>query len=210
MLGVLQPLQLAHSLFPLGADTKDVIRAEAQARGLLVAQKPDSHDICFIPDGDTAGYLQRQLGSLPGEIVDAESGEVLAQHDGTYAFTIGQRRGLQLSRPAADGAPRYVVDVEIGSRRVTVGPPELLDVYALEGIKPIWTAAPLGECPIDLLAQVRAHGVPVPARAHQLAGRVLVELLVPIRGIALGQAVVLYDGTRVVGSATIAATTRAA
>ena len=210
VLGVLQPLQLAHSIFPLGADTKDVIRAEAESRGLLVAQKPDSHDICFIPDGDTAGYLQRQLGSLPGDIVDVESGEVLAQHDGTYAFTIGQRRGLQLSRPAADGAPRYVVDVEIGSRRVTVGPPELLDVYALEGIKPIWTTSPLGEVPVDLLAQVRAHGVPVPARAHQLDDRVMVELLVPIRGIALGQAVVLYDGTRVVGSATIAATTRAA
>ncbi len=210
VLGVLQPRQLAHSIFPLGADTKDIIRAEAEARGLLVAQKPDSHDICFIPDGDTAGFLQLHLGSLPGEIVDSESGEVLAEHDGTYAFTIGQRRGLQLSRPAADGAPRYVVDVEIGSRRVTVGPPELLDVYALEGIKPIWTTSPLGESPVELLAQVRAHGVPVPARAYAHGGRMMVELLVPIRGIALGQAVVLYDGTRVVGSATIAVTTRAA
>jgi tRNA-specific 2-thiouridylase len=154
--------------------------------------------------------LQRHLGSLPGEIVDSESGEVLAEHDGTYAFTIGQRRGLQLSRPAADGAPRYVVDVEIGSRRVTVGPPELLDVYALEGIKPIWTTSPLDESPVELLAQVRAHGVPVPARAYAHGDRMMVELLVPIRGIALGQAVVLYDGTRVVGSATIAVTTRSA
>lgn len=210
VLGVLQPRQLARSIFPLGADTKDIIRAEAEARGLLVAQKPDSHDICFIPNGDTAGFLQRHLGSLPGEIVDSESGEVLAEHDGTYAFTIGQRRGLQLSRPAADGAPRYVIDVEIGSRRVTVGPPELLDVYALEGIKPIWTTSPLGESPVELLAQVRAHGVPVPARAYAHGDRMMVELLVPIRGIALGQAVVLYDGTRVVGSATIAVTTRAA
>lgn len=210
VLGVLERRQIAHSIFPLGADTKHAIRVEAEARGLLVAQKPDSHDICFIPDGDTAAFLKRKLGSMPGDIVDAESGEVLAQHDGTYAFTIGQRRGLQLTTPAAGGAPRYVVDVEIGTRRITVGPPTMLDVYALEGIKPIWTMRPLGATPVELLAQVRAHGVPVPARAHEAGGRLIVELLVPIRGIALGQAVVLYDGTRVVGSATIDATTRAA
>ena len=208
VLGVLQPWQLARSIFPLGADHKEAIRAEAEQRGLLVAQKPDSHDICFIPDGDTAGFLQSRIGSQPGDIVDAKSGSVIAQHEGTFAFTIGQRRGLNLTTPAADGAPRYVVDIEIGSRRVTVGPPEMLDVYRLEGIRTIWTTLPIGAEPVEVLAQVRAHGVPVPARAHEVGDRLIVELMVPIRGVALGQAVVLYDGTKVLGSATIDATSR--
>ncbi|MUH46278.1 MAG: tRNA 2-thiouridine(34) synthase MnmA, partial [Actinobacteria bacterium] len=91
VLGVLQAWQLEHALFPLGNDVKADVRAEAEQRGLLVAKKPDSHDICFIPDGDTAGFLESRLGSMPGEIVDAATGDVLAEHNGTFAFTIGQR-----------------------------------------------------------------------------------------------------------------------
>jgi tRNA-specific 2-thiouridylase len=208
VLGVLQAWQLERALFPLGSDVKADVRAEAERRGLLVAKKPDSHDICFIPDGDTAGFLESRLGAQPGEIVDAQTGEVIAAHEGTFAFTIGQRRGLKLSTPAPGGAPRYVVDVDIATRRVSVGPPEMLDICAIEGIKPIWAGAPIGGENIEVMAQVRAHGVPVPARARLDGDRLIVELIESIRGLAPGQAVVIYDGTRVVGSATVDSTTR--
>ena len=113
VLSVLTQRELAHSLFPLGADRKEDVRAEAERRGLAVARKPDSHDICFIPDGDTAAFVRRAVGSAPGDIVDVETGAVVARHDGAHAFTIGQRRGLNLRVPAEDGAPRYVVDVDV-------------------------------------------------------------------------------------------------
>ncbi len=208
VLGVLTADQLAHTAFPLGADLKSVVRDEAAQRGLLVASKPDSHDICFIPDGDTAAFLQERLGTAPGDIVDAETGEVVARHEGAYTFTIGQRRGLNLRVPAEDGSPRYVVDVDVETRTVTVGAPELLDVDVIEGIRPIWAGAAIGAEPIDVFAQVRAHGTPVLARARLMGDRVMVDLREPIRGLARGQAVVLYDGTRVVGSATVDATHR--
>src|SRR5699024_10151292 len=99
---VLTQEQLRHSLFPLGDTTKDRVRAEAEDRGLAVASKPDSHDICFVADGDTPGWLHDRLGSRPGNIVD-EDGAVLREHDGAFAYTIGQRRGLNLATPAPDG-----------------------------------------------------------------------------------------------------------
>ena len=80
-------------MFPLGSMTKDRVREIAAERGFAVAAKPDSHDICFIPDGDTRGFLARRLGSLPGPVVDAATGETVGEHDGTYGFTVGQRRG---------------------------------------------------------------------------------------------------------------------
>ena len=107
------------------------MRAEAAERGLLVADKPDSHDICFVADGDTAGWLREKLGERApnqgGAILD-EAGEELGQHDGTYGFTIGQRKGLRLGRPAPDGKPRFVLDIEPVSGTVTVGPRERLAV----------------------------------------------------------------------------------
>lgn len=208
VLAVLTPAQLAHSAFPLGGDVKGVIRDEAERRGLQVARKPDSHDICFIPDGDTAAFVRSRVGSAPGDIVDAATGEVLARHEGAHVFTIGQRRGLNLRVPAADGAPRYVVDVDITTSTVRVGPPELLDVDVVEGIKVVWAGPPLGGDPVGVQAQVRAHGQPVPARARMAGDRLVVDLKEPIRGLATGQAVVLYDGTRVIGSATVDATHR--
>jgi tRNA-specific 2-thiouridylase len=144
----------------------------------------------------------------PGDVVDADSGAVVAQHDGAYAFTIGQRRGLNLRVPAEDGSPRYVVDVDVVTRTVTVGAPELLDVDVIEGIRPLWAGKAIGEQAVEVLAQVRAHGTPVGARARSSGDRVVVELGDPIRGLAPGQAVVLYDGTRVIGSATVDATRR--
>jgi tRNA-specific 2-thiouridylase len=208
VLGVLEQWQIERSLFPLGGDLKTEVRAEAERLGLLTAQKPDSHDICFIPDGNTAAFLARRLGEQPGEIVDAETGALLGAHSGTYAFTIGQRRGLGLGNPGGDGAPRYVVDVDIDTRQVKVGTPEMLDVVAIEAIKPTWTNGALTSEPVSVTAQVRAHAAPVPAMAYFDGTRIHVELLEPIRGLAGGQAVVLYEGTRVIGSGTVDSTRR--
>ncbi len=206
VLGVLNQQQLAHSLFPLCDVQKSEIRAEAAELGLSVAQKPDSHDICFISDGDTRGFLNRELGARPGVIAD-EQGAVVGQHGGHHQFTVGQRRGLHLGVPSADGQPRYVLDIEPVSNTITVGPGEHLEVSSINGIRPSWTQRrPSG--PWQGFAQVRAHGEAMPAAISQDEGSVAVRVHEAARGIAPGQAVVLYDGDRVVGSATIADTGR--
>src|SRR5215469_9990774 len=102
VLAVLTREQLGRAMFPLGDSTKAQVRAEAAARGLAVAAKPDSHDVCFIPDGDTRAFLAGRLGHAPGSIVDT-GGVVVGSHDGAYGFTVGQRRGLRVGTPAADG-----------------------------------------------------------------------------------------------------------
>ncbi len=212
VLGVLDQAQLRHSLFPLGGSTKSEVREEAARRGLLVADKPDSHDICFVADGDTAGWLGEKLGERApnrgGEIVEDATGEVLGHHEGTFGFTIGQRKGLRIGRPAADGRPRFVLDIEPVSATVTVGPREQLAVARLSGVRPRWC----GTVPSTLegTVQLRAHGEEHRARVSVAEDLVEVELLDPAYGIAPGQAVVVYDGTRVVGSATISATDRVA
>jgi tRNA-specific 2-thiouridylase len=209
VLAVLTPDQLAHALFPLGSSTKDEVRAEAARRGLGVADKPDSHDICFIADGDTQRFLRERLGDQPGQIVDAASGAVLGRHDGAFGFTVGQRRGLRLATPAADGRPRYVLDVSPVTRTVTVGPAEALDVESLIASRPVWCAgAPA--LPVRCTAQVRAHGVAGECVANVVDGALQVAFDGPVRGVAPGQSVVLYDGDVVLGSATIESTVRVA
>ena len=205
VLGVLTEAQLAGAMFPLGTSTKDDVRREATARGLAVADKPDSHDICFIADGDTQAFLQKRLGASSGPIVNVE-GQQVGEHQGAYAFTVGQRKGLRIGHPAPDGRPRYVLDISPVTNTVTVGTAEQLDVVRLEGVRPSW-CGPAPEAPIECFAQVRAHGEPVPAVAWLANESLAVELRQPLRGVAPGQAVVLYDGTRVVGSATIARAT---
>jgi tRNA-uridine 2-sulfurtransferase len=206
VLGVLTQEQLRHSLFPLGDTPKSEVRAEAQQRGLRVASKPDSHDICFVADGDTAGWLRDELGSTSGVFVD-EDGHELGHHDGAYAYTIGQRRGLRIGTPAADGRPRYVLDIEPVSGTVTVGPREALTVHRLSGIRPRWCGAPpTGD--LHGTVQLRAHGEEHGATVRVVGQEIEIELRDPARGIAPGQSAVVYDGTRVVGSCTIAATDR--
>jgi tRNA-uridine 2-sulfurtransferase len=224
VLGVLTQEQLAHSLFPLGDSTKTDVRREAEARGLMVANKPDSHDICFIADGDNAGWLAEKLGDLApnrgGDIVDSASGEVLGSHRGTFGFTIGQRKGLRIGHPAPDGRPRFVLDIEPVSGTVTVGPREELRIDRILGDRARWcgTVSPR----IEGTVQLRAHGAehravvrvgrPSEGESADALGRtteVDIELLDPAEGIAPGQAAVIYDGSRVVGSATITATSRA-
>ena len=180
------------------------MREEAAARGLGVSNKPDSYDICFVADGDTKGFLQRALGEEPGEIVD-ESGATVGTHDGAYAYTVGQRRGLGIGRPAADGAPRYVTGVDTQRNVVTVGPETLLSVSTLDGDDAVWLAP---DVPADARtrceAQVRAHGTAVPGFVVRSGDRLTVELDEPMRGVAAGQSLVVYAGTRVLGQATIA------
>jgi tRNA-specific 2-thiouridylase len=201
VLGVLTAGQLAHAMFPLGETPKAEVRREAQRRGLAVADKPDSHDVCFIADGDTAGFLRDRIGAAPGPIVD-ETGATVGRHDGAFAFTVGQRRGLRIGRPAPDGKPRYVLDVSPVTATVTVGPAERLDVVRLTGDRLRWWGpAPRG--PIECRAQIRAHGEAVGCVASVQGEQVEVTLRAPVRGVAAGQTVVLYERDTVLGSATI-------
>jgi tRNA-uridine 2-sulfurtransferase len=207
VLAVLSDWQIDRSMFPLGETVKSDVRAEAADRGLLVADKADSHDICFIPDGDTAGFLNRHIGERAGEVLDAVSGEVLGTHGGAHTFTIGQRRGLGVGGPTSDGGPRYVVDVNTQSGAVLVGPPTLLDVDRIEGGAPIWCGTPIA-LPSLLDIQVRAHGTTTPAEVTVEDGMMIANVVDTIRGVAPGQAMVAYSGTRVVASATIQRTRR--
>ncbi len=224
VLGVLNAYQLQYTMFPLGATpSKDQVRAEAAERGISVAQKPDSHDICFIPDGDTRGWLAEQIKLRDGPILD-QDGEQIGEHAGSQAYTVGQRRGLKLGRPAPDGKPRFVLEIRPKENTVVAGPRDLLDIDRITGIRVSWAGAPVNEAAsgewfrIDL--QIRAHADPVPARArveedqHREAGpqqaesqqgryRLVVELDDPLQGVAPGQTAVMYQGTRVLGQATI-------
>jgi tRNA-uridine 2-sulfurtransferase len=205
VLGVLTAQQLGRAMFPLGDTTKERVRKEAAARGLAVADKPDSHDVCFIADGDTRRFLQRQLGASPGPIVESD-GTVVGSHDGSYGFTIGQRKGLRIDRPAADGRPRYVLRIEPVSRTVTVGPAAALDVLEIEATDPVWSGCAPPSGPMDCLVQLRAHGEVHRAVCEPADDGVRISLREPARGVARGQAAVFYDGDTVLGSATIAAT----
>jgi tRNA-specific 2-thiouridylase len=210
VLGVLTADQLAHAMFPLGATpSKQLVRAEAAERGFALAQKPDSHDICFIPDGDTRGWLAERVGAEPGDILD-RSGAVIGSHQGAAAFTVGQRKGLAIGYPADDGKPRFVLEVRPKTNEVIVGPKEALEIAELAGASHTW----VGEAPDDAAAgfacevQVRAHADPVPAWAWVSTGSTgATELVVrperPLGGVAPGQTAVLYVGTRVLGQCTI-------
>lgn len=215
VLAVLDHDQLARAMFPVGDTPKDEIRAEAARRGLAVATKPDSHDICFIPTGDTRAFLGARIGVRPGAVVDAATGDRLAEHDGVHGFTIGQRKGLGIEAPAADGAPRYVTDIDPASGTVTVGAAEHLQVWAISASSAVWTSGRPPREPIECVVQVRAHGglaraVVAPVDEAGAPGLEIV-LREPLTGVARGQAVVAYlpdaeRGDLVLGSGRISAT----
>jgi tRNA-specific 2-thiouridylase len=208
VLGVLTPGQLAGAVFPLGGMTKTRVREIAAERGFGVAAKPDSHDICFIPDGDTRGFLARRLGERPGPVVDAGTGAVLGEHGGAYGFTVGQRRGLGVS--TGDSRPRYVLGIEPVSGTVTVGTADLAGVGEVLTAAPTWTgAAP--RLPLRAEVQLRAHGSPVLCTVQPADdGGLRIALDGQQRGVAPGQSAVLYEpdpvrGDRVLGQGPVAA-----
>ena len=205
VLGVLTAEQLAHSMFPLGATpSKAEVRAEAAARGFSVATKPDSHDICFIPDGDTRGWLADRVGAEAGVILERD-GSVVGSHDGAAAFTVGQRKGLHLGVPSPDGRPRFVLEVRPSSNTVVVGPKEALDLAEVAGSQFSWA----GRAPADPYSefechvQIRAHADPVAAVAVVRNGELVIRPNVALNGVAPGQTAVVYLGTRVLGQCTI-------
>jgi len=229
VLAVMGPERLARAVFPLGeVASKELVRAEAAARGLALSAKPDSYDICFVADGDTQGFLRGHLGARPGDVLDTD-GDVVGRHDGAYAYTVGQRRGLDLSRPAPDGRARYVLEVRPTSNTVVVGPSELLTVPGLVGKDAVWFVPPPSGW-VDCAVQVRAHGAPHAAKARlgtavasgmagaagtagageagtsgmAGAGEVEVRVAGGLRGVAAGQSAVLYDDDRVLGQVTVA------
>jgi tRNA-specific 2-thiouridylase len=202
VLAVLSSDQLSRAMFPLGDTKKDQVRQEAADLGLGVADKPDSHDVCFIADGDTRRFLEGRLGTAPGPIL-ATDGTMIGQHEGTFGFTIGQRRGLGIDRPTADGRPRFVLSIEPVSRTVTVGPAGALDVTDIEATAPVWSGCLPPSGPLECLVQLRAHGEVHPAVCDVYGGVVRIRLRQPTRGVAPGQAAVFYDGEAVLGSATI-------
>ncbi len=191
--------QLDFLRFPLGGLPKSAVRQLAEAAGLKVAAKPDSQDICFVPDGDYASVVRavRPEAEAGGEIIHAQSGAVLGQHKGIIHFTVGQRRGLEIGGQAE---PLYVVGIEAASSRVLVGPRAMLAVGAarLSETNRIGPLAP-GE---TLTAKVRSLARPVPVILEGVPGDgagVLIRFLAPEYGVAPGQAAVLYAGDRVVG-----------
>ncbi|MBN9149994.1 MAG: tRNA 2-thiouridine(34) synthase MnmA [Micrococcales bacterium] len=209
VLGVLTADQLAHSMFPLGSTpSKAEVRAEAAARGFSVASKPDSHDICFIPDGDTRGWLAERVGAEPGDILD-RAGEKLGTHEGAAAFTVGQRKGLNIGYPADDGKPRFVLEVRPKTNEVVVGPREALELAEIAGSRFSWAGLPpreLASSPsetLDCMIQIRAHADPVPATLRQDGPELVAIPDEPLGGVAPGQSCVIYLGTRVLGQFTI-------
>ncbi|MGW4208587.1 tRNA 2-thiouridine(34) synthase MnmA [Lentzea sp. NPDC004789] len=200
--------QLAHAMFPLGDTVKDDVRVEAASRGLSVAKKPDSHDICFIPDGDTQKFLAGRMETKPGLLIDDETGAVLGRHAGVHEFTVGQRKGLGISGPAPDGRPRYVLSLEPVSGNVRVGAAEKLAVTGISASSAVVHVELDG--PVECVAQVRAHGGTAPAVAELVDGVLRVQLREPLKGVAPGQAVAVYRedvaGDVVLASATIDAT----
>ncbi|HOB13364.1 MAG TPA: tRNA 2-thiouridine(34) synthase MnmA [Novosphingobium sp.] len=197
--------QLDFLRFPLGGLPKPMVRAIAEAEGLRVAAKPDSQDICFVPDGDYARIVRsvRPEGGEPGEIVQAETGDVLGHHRGIIHYTVGQRRGLEIGGQAE---PLYVVALDAPARRVLVGPKRLLAVGAARIVETN-RIGPLPDQP--LTAKVRSLAKPVPVTLDGPFGdgaACTIRFASPEYGVAPGQAAVLYAGERVVGGGWIEST----
>ena len=194
--------QLAHALFPVGALDKSIVREQARELGLPVAAKPDSHEICFVPDGDHAAFVERAAGKTnASEITSAgairdTAGRVIGRHEGVHRFTVGQRKGLGLASPI----PLYVVGLDANANTVTVGPREALERYALTASGVNWIAGTPPPAGSRVTAQIRhrhreAAGSVTPLGADRL------ELTFdePQSAVAPGQAVVLYQRDVVVG-----------
>jgi tRNA-specific 2-thiouridylase len=197
--------QLDFLRFPLGGLPKQDVRRLAERFGLAVAAKPDSQDICFVPDGDYASIVRklRPEGARPGKIVHAETGEALGAHQGVIHFTVGQRRGLEIG---GQPEPLYVIGLDAESAEVRVGPKRLLAVGAAHLVETN-RIGPLPATP--LTAKVRSLAKPVPVTLDGPLGdgaATTIRFETPEFGVAPGQAAVIYAGERVVGGGWIEAT----
>lgn len=193
--------QLAHTLFPLGDHLKSDLRTLASEQGWVVAHKPDSQDICFIPDGDYAAFLEQKMGvpRMPGDFVDMD-GQVIGRHTGMIGYTVGQRKGLGV----AFGEPRFVVRKDARRNTVTLGKSEDLFTNVLIADRLNWIAIPELTAPMTVTAKTRYSQREAAAVIEPLDDeRVRVTFAEPQRAITVGQAVVFYDGDTVVGGGTI-------
>ncbi len=189
--------QLARASFPVGELSKTAVRAQARRLGLKVAEKPDSQEICFVPDGDYASFVARKEPAVArgGTIVD-QRGEVLGRHGGVHRFTVGQRKGLGVS----GRAPFYVLKIEAESGQVTVGPREALEQTSLTASGVNWIASDAPSSWLPVSAKIRHRHRPAAGRVraieHDRAELIFGE---PQAAVAPGQAVVFYDDDLVVG-----------
>ena len=194
--------QLAHAVFPVGDRPKEAVRDYARRHRLPVADKPDSQEICFIPDDDYAAFVTRQApdASRDGVVVD-EHGHVLGHHTGIHRFTVGQRKGLGLSGSSrgASAAPLYVLALRPAEQQVVVGPRAALEQTRLTASGVNWVMeAPSG--PIRAAAQIRHRHQSAPATVRSIGdGQAEAVFDTPQIAVTPGQAVVFYDGDTVVG-----------
>jgi tRNA-specific 2-thiouridylase len=191
---------LSHLLFPIGDMPKDQVRALARKVGLGVAEKPDSVEICFVPDNDHFGFIKKRRPELASSgVIRDRAGTVLAEHDGIEQFTIGQRKGLGFG----GGQRRYVLQIVPESREVIVGAKDDLLAPGLTASRVNWLIEPpVG--PVACQAKIRYRAEAAPATVYPLdEGKVRVEFETPQSAVTPGQAVVFYDGDRVVGGAWI-------
>ena len=189
--------QLSRALFPLGTWEKEEVRRYARERGLKVAAKRDSQELCFVPSGDYAGFVEREAPGAcrPGLIIDAD-GHVLGRHHGIHHFTIGQRKGLGL----ASGTRLFVTSIDANRGTVVVGPRSALERTTLTASLFNWISGTPPSGPLSLAAQIRYRHPASPAIVRATAaGRVEVEFKTPQPAITPGQAVVVYEGDAVVG-----------
>ena len=193
--------QLAHLLLPVGEYDKPSIRRSARQAGLINADKSDSQDICFVPDGDYTRFLQEYGGvkMIPGDFVD-RAGHVLGRHKGLPCYTTGQRKGLGVSA----GKHVYVLRKNVQDNTILLGDNEELFTSVLTADRVNWISGETPTSPLRVTAKTRYSQTEAAATVHPLPdGRIRVEFDVPQRAITAGQAVVLYDGEQVLGGGTI-------
>jgi tRNA-uridine 2-sulfurtransferase len=188
--------QLARAMFPLGGLEKPAVRELARELGLDVAAKRDSHEICFVPDGDHAAFIERHSTPPDGGVIRDQQGQVMGHHDGVHHFTVGQRKGLGLSA----GVKLYVVGIDAADRSVTVGPREALERHELTASQVNWIAGAPPPGPVRMAVQVRHRHSAAPGTLEPIgADGARVVFDEPQAAIAPGQAAVFYDGDEVIG-----------
>ena len=192
----LSQAQLAHAMFPVGSLQKHEVRDHARELGLPVADKHDSHEICFVPDGDQAAFVERHASTPAGGVIRDVEGRVVGRHAGVHRFTVGQRKGLGLSSPI----PLYVVGIDAGAATVTVGPRSALERTTLTASGVNWIAGRAPDRGTRVTAQIRYRHREAPASLDPVdEDRVRVTFDDPQTAIAPGQAVVFYCGDEVIG-----------